>query len=247
MSAVAQTCTQHGEYVSMLIHGTWSNCVACDLAAENAAMAGEREAWRKELSARAWNAKLGRAAIPPRFADKHLGNYDPLCAEAEQALLIAKRYAASFPAVRKAGTCLIFVGDVGTGKTHLAVGIAHQVLEQGGQAIFASVRSAVGSIKETWERTSTKKEAQALRDLVEPDLLILDEVGVQFGSDTEKLILFDIINGRYEATRPTIVISNLAVAELEGYLGARAFDRLREGGGRLVVCNWESYRARRAA
>jgi DNA replication protein DnaC len=104
----------------------------------------------------------------------------------------------------------------------------------------------VQSIKETWERGAAKKEAHALRDLVEPDLLILDEVGVQFGSDTEKLILFDIINGRYEASRPTIVISNLAVPELEGYLGVRAFDRLREGGGRLVACNWASYRARRA-
>ena len=247
VSAMVQACTQHGEYTSMLIRGAWSNCVSCDLAAENAAMADEQASWRRELATRAWDAKLGRAAIPPRFADKHLGNYEPTCAEAEQALQIATRYAANFAAARKAGTCLILIGDVGTGKTHLAVGIAHKVLEQGGQAVFASVRSAVGSIKDTWERGATKKEAQALRELVEPDLLILDEVGVQFGSDTEKVILFDIINGRYEAARPTIVISNLAVAELEGYLGARAFDRLREGGGRLVVCTWESYRARRAA
>ena len=45
---------------------------------------------------------------------------------------------------------------------------------------------------------------------IRPDLLILDEVGVQFGSETEKMILFEIINGRYEQLKPTIVISNLA-------------------------------------
>lgn len=81
--------------------------------------------------------------------------------------------------------------------------------------------------------------------MVEPDLLILDEVGVQHGSDTEKLILFEIINGRYEAARPTIVISNLDAAGLEQFLGERAFDRLREGGGRLVVFDWESHRGKR--
>ena len=43
---------------------------------------------------------------------------------------------------------------------------------------------------------------------IRPDLLILDEVGVQFGSETEKMILFEIINGRYEQLKPTIVISN---------------------------------------
>lgn len=90
---------------------------------------------------------------------------------------------------------------------------------------------AVRSVKETYAKGNSRTEAQAIADLVAPDLLILDEV----------------INGRYEAGRPTIVISNLAIKALEEYLGARAFDRLREGGGQLVVCDWESYRARRVA
>jgi DNA replication protein DnaC len=59
------------------------------------------------------------------------------------------------------------------------------------------------------------------------------------------MVLFEIINGRYETCRPTIVISNLALAELEEYLGARAFDRLREGNGMVVVFDWETYRSRR--
>lgn len=147
--------------------------------------------------------------------------------------------------MRKAGACLIFCGDIGTGKTHLSIGIAHAVLEQGGQAVFTSVRGAVAAVKATWEHGAEKTEPQVLRELVSPDLLILDEVGVQFGSDTEKLIMFDIINGRYEARRPTIIISNLALGELEKFLGARAVDRLREGGGKVVVFDWESYRGRR--
>ena len=76
----------------------------------------------------------------------------------------------------------------------------------------------------------------------ETDLLILDEVGVQFGSDTEKLILFDVLNERYEKRRPTLVLSNLSLPDVEQYLGERIFDRLREDGGEAVVFDWESHR-----
>jgi DNA replication protein DnaC len=244
-SAILERCEHHGEFTSMLVAGAWSTCVVCDQADEEAERAAAQVAWRGQLSARAWDARLGRAAIPERFSDRRLSTYLPTCPEAAQALSVAQRYADNFGSVRKSGACLIFCGDVGTGKTHLAVGIAHAVLEQGGQAVFSSVIRAVRSVKETYGKGVQRTEAQALRDLVEPDLLILDEVGVQFGTDAEKLILFEIINGRYEARRPMIIISNLAIGELEKYLGARAVDRLREGGGKVVVFDWESYRGRR--
>ncbi len=244
-SAVLERCAQHGEYTAMLIGGLWSTCVACSLNAEKASANAANDAWRRELGARAWDARLGRAAIPERFSDRRLDTYRPTCPEARHALQVAQGYAANFGAVRKSGACLIFCGDIGTGKTHLSVGIAHAVLEQGGQAVFTSVIRAVRSVKETYSKGVGRTEAQALRDLVEPDLLILDEVGVQFGTDAEKLILFEIINGRYESLRPTIIISNLAIGELEKYLGGRAVDRLREGGGKVVVFDWESYRGRR--
>ncbi len=247
MSALLETCDKHGEFTSLLLAGGWSTCVACGHDAEMAAAAAAQVAWRGQLAARAWDARLGRAAIPERFSDRRLSTYQPTCAEAAQALSVAQRYARSFGAVRQSGMCLIFCGDVGTGKTHLAVGIAHEVLEQGGQAVFTSVIRAVRSVKETFGKGAGRTEAQALRDLVEPDLLILDEVGVQFGSDAEKLILFEIINGRYESRRPTIIISNLALGELEKFLGARAVDRLREGGGKVVIFDWPSYRSRKVA
>ncbi|WP_229256767.1 ATP-binding protein [Duganella lactea] len=244
-SALLEHCERHGEFASMLVAGNWSTCIDCAKDAEMADAAAAQVAWRGQLAARAWDARLGRAAIPERFSDHRLSTYQPTCPEATQALSVAQRYADNFGAVRRSGACLIFCGDVGTGKTHLAVGIAHAVLEQGGQAVFTSVIRAVRSVKETFGKGVERTEAQALRDLVEPDLLILDEVGVQFGTDAEKLILFEIINGRYESRRPTIIISNLAIGELEKYLGARAVDRLREGGGKVVVFDWESYRGRR--
>lgn len=186
---------------------------------------------------------LSRAAIPPRFTDRRLSTYRPACQEAAKALQIAQQYADTFEQAMKTGQSLIFMGNVGTGKTHLAVGIAHAIMEQGYTALFTSVMGAVRSVKETYGRRDMT-ESQAIARLVEPDLLILDEVGVQFSSDTERLYLFEILNGRYENMRPTIVIGNLDKDGIENCLGQRVFDRLREGGGRAVPFGWEGERGR---
>ena len=110
--------------------------------------------------------------------------------------------------------------------------------------LFTTVMRAIRSVKDTWGGGSGKSETQAIAALVYPDLLILDEVGVQFGSDTEKLILFDVLNERYEKRRPTLLLSNFGVDEVQAYLGDRIFDRLREDGGEAVPFDWESQRGK---
>ena len=78
--------------------------------------------------------------------------------------------------------------------------------------------------------------------LVYPDLLIIDEIGVQFGSEFEKNLIFDILNERYENRRPTLLLSNLTVPEVRAFLGERIYDRLKEDGGRCVSFDWQSHR-----
>ena len=137
----------------------------------------------------------------------------------------------------------MFVGLPGTGKTHLAAGIGLRLMKRDNRRVlFTTVMRAVRSIKETWTRGSELTESEAIEKLVAPDLLILDEVGVQFGSETEKLMLFDVLNERYERRRPTLLISNLDLDGVRAYLGERIFDRLREDGGEAVAFDWASHR-----
>jgi DNA replication protein DnaC len=77
-------------------------------------------------------------------------------------------------------------------------------------------------------------------------LLIIDEVGVQYGTEGEQVIMFDIINRRYRDAMPTILITNLGKEGFKKYLGERSFDRLREN-GIWVPFDWESHRGKRAA
>jgi len=239
---VAGTCGEHGAFEGIVFGGKGPFCPTCaedrrreDEARQQAEMARE---WAERKAAKL----LGRAAIPPRFADRRLDNFSPHAAGPAAALQVAERFVDEFDECLKIGRSLIFCGGVGAGKTHLAVGICHGVIAQDRMAVFTSVLGAIRSIKETFRKGSEITEAQAIERLLEPDLLVLDEVGVQFGSETEKMYLFEIINGRYEQLRPTIVISNLAKDALGEYLGERVVDRLREGGGRMVVFDWPSYR-----
>lgn len=238
-------CPLHGSYTSLQVRDEWSGCVECMKLADMAKVDADLVAWRKELKARQWAQKLGRAAIPEKFADRTLDSYTPDNDGQKHALARARWYADNFDEVLKQGTCLLLCGTPGTGKTHLAIGIAHQVMERGRSALFISVPRAIRSIKETYDKASTRTEAQAYRDLTDPDLLILDEAGIGFGSDYEKNVLLEIINGRYELSRPTIMTSNLAAAELKVAIGERSFDRLREGGSKLVAFVWESHRGRK--
>ena len=57
-------------------------------------------------------------------------------------------------------------------------------------------------------------------------------------------MLFTLLNGRYEAMRPSIVISNLTVSEVSKYLGDRVYDRLRENGGGVLAFDWQSFRTK---
>lgn len=235
-------CDKHGAFEGVKVMGHGPHCPQCyaDMQTEREA-AAHAEWTRQRLEHRA-KVLLGRAAIPPRFADRRLDNFNPHASGPAGALKVAQEFVAEFDQCLKTGRSLIFCGGVGAGKTHLAVGICHAVIAQDRMAVFTSVLAAIRSIKETFRKGSEKTEADAIKALIEPDLLVLDEVGVQFGSETEKMYLFEIINGRYENLRPTIVISNLAKEPLTEFLGERAVDRLREGGGRMVVFDWPSYR-----
>lgn len=87
-------------------------------------------------------------------------------------------------------------------------------------------------------------ESEMIDRFVEIDLLVVDEVGVQAKSDNERNILFSVINGRYEEMKPTIILSNETLKEVKEIIGERAFDRLREGGGRAFSLQWDSYRSK---
>lgn len=238
-------CEKHGPFEASHIFGQiWTLCPACTEEAKprqaKAAPVRAEDRSREKLL-----ASLRFAGVVPRFLDRSLDNYRVENPGQRAALDFAREYAASFGTNEALGRGALFLGAIGTGKTHLAVGIARHVLASGrNRVLYTTVQRAVRRVKETWSRDAKETESEAIADLVAPDLLVLDEVGVQFGSDTERHIMFDVLNERYERRRSTIFISNLSLPEVTSFLGERVIDRMREDGGGIVSFGWESYRGR---
>lgn len=238
-------CEEHGAYLSRrLFAQVWTQCPTCAgvaLLNEDARRAEQAAEERK----RAWTRKLRAAGIAPLLERQDFEAFQAETPAQRRALAFAHEYALDFERHRASGKGAVFVGTPGTGKTHLAAAIAMEVLRQGFSVQLTTVMRAILQVKDSWSPAAQMSQLQALERLTEPDLLVLDEVGVQAGSDFERDLLFDVMHQRYQWRRPTLLISNLPTENLRDLMGARVFDRLREFGAEYVAFEWESFRGRR--
>jgi DNA replication protein DnaC len=186
--------------------------------------------------------RLEDAGIPIRWKNHTFKNYEASTAGQVNALREARHFAERFTEACKTGKSMLFVGSVGTGKTHLAVAIAQHVVALKRTVRYVTFGKFMQRIKESWGPLATEKTSQVTACYTEPDLLIVDEVGVQYGSDAERNVTFEVINDRYNALKPTVLISNLEMEALKVLIGERILDRMRESGGKAVMFNWHSHR-----
>lgn len=235
-AVVPATCERHGAYDAhaMTLAGRriQSGCPAC----AEAEQAAQLEDQRRERMER----QIAQSGIPRRFLDRTLDTYRATEAGQKRALQIAR----GLVQAEGDGASAVFCGAPGTGKTHLGCAVCRAFIERGRSARFVTVLAALRSIKDTYRRDSETSERAALAAFTTPDMLVLDEVGVQLGTEHEKMLLFEIINERYQECRATVLISNLNRQEIGEYLGQRVMDRFADGGA-VVAFGWASYRGRR--
>ncbi len=217
-------------------------CRVCDEhAAYRKSQIEHRLALRDQEKRLSDQARLASVGIGKRYANSSLDNFVPTTPIAQKVLNVCRRYVATFPERLASGDSLLMMGNAGTGKNHLAAAICHAVHDAGYTACHTRAIKMIRRIRQSWNGNS-ETEQEAIDLFVAPDLLVLDEVGMNYGSDAEKILLFDVLNERYENLKPTIVISNLALDGITEALGGRVMDRFREGKSRLLSFTWESYR-----
>lgn len=207
----------------------------------------EREEWKREDK----RTRTIEKAIPPRFRSATFENYNIIANskmfDQEAAVNDVEYFVDKFPTL----TGMIFIGNHGTGKTHIACAAIKQLVLQGAFDQYnpdygvklTTAAKIFRRIKDSWRRDGDS-ETKALQDYVGPLLLVIDEIDVRYGSQAELILLTEIINDRYEQMRPTILISNVTIPELEEMISPRIIDRFKEGGS-VVVFNWDSYRGKK--
>jgi DNA replication protein DnaC len=239
-------CGKHGPYQSKgsrlvrFKREWWSPCPQCEserLEAQRVADA-ERKAYERQVR---MELVLGKAAIPARFLNRTLENYMAINAAQKHALHASREYLAKFPVHARSGRGLVFAGRPGTGKSHLAVAILRKVIETHA-GVYTTCSDFIRAIRSTWHREAERTEAQVLNDYASIPLLVLDEIGVAFGTAGEEKHLFDLLDRRYRELLPTIILTNEDADGLRKFVGDRVFDRLRETSD-WVPFTWDSYRS----
>ena len=143
-----------------------------------------------------------------------------------------REYAARF---RKDSPSLLLKGGTGLGKTHLSLAIAGRALEKGYGVIYGAAQAfAVSLEKERFERTDSDQDEDTQAQLISCDLLILDDLGMEFPSAYVNASLYYILDTRILTKRPTIISTNLSLPELEKRYGERLVSRLSGHYGQMV-------------
>ena len=122
-----------------------------------------------------------------------------------------------------------FYGDVGTGKTSLAMVISRATIEAGRSVAIYSMPQLLADIRATYEEGSGRSYQGLFRRLSQVDLLHLDDVGAEKTTEWVLEQLYAIVNERWQEQRSMLVTTNLTDRDrLREQLGDRTVSRLSE-------------------
>jgi DNA replication protein DnaC len=143
-----------------------------------------------------------------------------------------RRYVRAIQANLDAGRGLWIQGNVGTGKTTLAMLVSKAALDTGRSVAIYSLPRLLNLLRESMDSESGKLDF--IDRLTAVDLLHIDDLGAENQTDWVLEQLYSIVNARYEAERSIVATTNLMPDELSERLGARTVSRLVEICGDLI-------------
>jgi DNA replication protein DnaC len=127
------------------------------------------------------------------------------------------------------GRGLWFTGDVGTGKTSLAMLVALAAEKAGRSVAIYPVTRLLAEIKDTYDSQSSGSYMQLFRRLSSVDLLQLDDLGAERRTDWVLEQLYAVVNERWQDERSIVVTTNTTDLDaLRQQVGSRTVSRLLE-------------------
>lgn len=243
LGSKTKTCSKHGEVEAKVISIMDGKEIigSCPICAQE--KANEEQSMEKRLRDERLRRRVEISQIPLRFKGKTLDDLKFSSNKQKSILKTAKEYLKAIQDPKLSGTSLILCGRPGTGKTHIGCAFVVGFALTDRVAKYITTSQLMRNVKSTYHKDAERTEDEVLTFYgTTVEFLVIDEVGVQFGTETEKLIFYEIINRRYENMLYTVLISNLTADELKGFIGERAFDRFKEDGGAILAFDWESYR-----
>jgi DNA replication protein DnaC len=184
----------------------------------------------------------GTAVIPRKYRGVSFDRA-PVTNLDEAAVRQVRRYLHGLSENLRKGRGLWFTGDVGTGKTTLAMLVSKTALDAGHSVAIYSVPHLLAEIRDTYDRDFGERSyMDFFNRLAAVDLLHLEDVGAEKQTDWVLEQLYSLINERYEQERAILVTTNLQFQKLEEQIGQRTASRIVEMCGDPVLLYGEDRR-----
>lgn len=177
---------------------------------------------KKEVDERRQENNKRFAEVPSLYADAYLDNFRTDIyrkMDSVQKVTMAKKevegYIKNFDKMKKYGMGLyIFSTEKGSGKSRLASTITNELIKRDVRCKFASCSGILSDIQHTWGGDASQDEWKVLQKYIEPDVLIVDDLGARSGKDWMEEKLLMLIDARYRDMKITIFTSNYSIKGL---------------------------------
>ena len=154
---------------------------------------------------------LAAARIPPRYRHCTIESFEVWSGDLGSRNLQARarrrtrEFVDCYPGVDGG---LLFMGSVGTGKTHLAVAALKELVQtKGVRGLYVNALDLVQQLQMSFDGGGPTRE-DILGPVTDTELLVLDELGAGRLTDWVRELLYYVINSRYMAERVTVFTTN---------------------------------------
>ena len=151
---------------------------------------------------------------------------------AGRARLKVEEYLDAWDENKEVGNGLYFCGDVGTGKTHLAVAVMIELIKKRRvPGLFVTVPELLDNLRGAYNDPGRNLD-EWMDAVKNADFLVLDDLGAEKATEWVRERIFVLVNHRYREQLPTVFTSNIGPKDLAEQLGERTASRIIE------MCDW---------
>ncbi len=206
------------------------NCKRCDDSGYTDGLMCE--CLKNELKHEAFRRLNEQSPLTPSTFEEFSLNYypsvpDPVSGVVPQVkmaeiLAYCQKYADTFA---PASPSILMMGATGLGKTHLSLAVAARVIHKGYGVVYGSAQNLFRAVEQAhFSRAGAQQDA--LDSMLGCDLLIIDDLGAEFVTSFTVSAAYNIINTRLLTNRPTIISTNLTIADIKNVYSEKVLSRL---------------------
>ena len=225
--------------------------VRCSCKCQSEAEEQRRKEEARQKALEAFNSRRNLSMLGARYRNIRLENAT-ITENNKDVYARCSRYVEHAKEMRKNNIGLYIYGDNSSGKTYLTACICNELLWQGYRCIYTNLATILSEIRSSYDGQGMG-ECELLNRLQAYDFAFIDDLGKEFigrefnasSSKWAEEKLFEVINARYNAQKPTIFSSNYEISALasELRLDKAIIERINEMATRVLKLDGDDFRS----